>query len=219
MCVWSLIPQNKLFFTSVATSVMDFYSSYYTIYNHDGALYLMNSATSFKDIHDEYIKKLDGNKGLDVGCGPGALWTKYYRGKGFIMTPVDKNDQVVYAENAYLYCAPEALSFREYEFDFAICSCMVQHLDSWEHTKVMLEEIHRVIRPSGAFIFIFKEGHHDTLVTLTDNKYTSERTFRVYDLKEVLKFLENKWTIIDVKNGMDEKRMVHSFIFATKSGL
>ena len=178
---------------------------------------VISDITSFKNMHDVFIGQLDGKKGIIVGCGPHAFWTVYYRKHNFIMTPLDSCDGVVFQEDVVHYVAPGVIPFREWEFDFAICSCIVQHLESWNEAMETINEIARVVRNFGNFLFIFKEGVHDTLVTMADDMYGNrERTFRVYDSDKVIKYLEEQWVISDVKKAIDKKRRLHCFIYARR---
>ena len=195
--------------------VMNFYSAHHNEYEADGILNIISHRQSFKTVHDKFISMLSGKWGLDVGCGPGMYWSKYYTDKGFIMKSMDSNDVVVQnLENCIKYTAPDEFPLDDNEFDFAICSCMVQHLNSWNEVKLLLDEIDRVVYPGGNLLFVFKEGTHDTEITLHDNVFNVERKFRVYDSQKVVQYINKQWNIMNIISGTDIKRVTHYFILA-----
>ena len=70
--------------------------------------------------------------------------------------------------------------------DFALCSCVIQHLPNEEALCKGIGEIARILKKGANFLLCYKTGAHDTFLTHFNSYYKYERTFRVFD-PEVMK--------------------------------
>ena len=83
----------------------------------------------------------------------------------------------------------QKLPYEDGAKDFVICSCVIQHLDSFAQLEEGLKEIARVIKSGGTFFLLFKSGNNDTLLTRFNGHYKEQRTFRVYHPDDVTELL------------------------------
>jgi SAM-dependent methyltransferase len=157
--------------------------------------------------------------GLDVGCGPGRVNARHF--PGYVVHACDASPAVVTsiidgadANGAAFHCfeyrAPAALPFADGALDFCLCTSVVQHVDSFADVRRLLAEVARVVRPRGLFLFVFKEGAHDTKIRLHDPLYGVRRTFRVFDRAAVREAVAGDWIVHDEGYGPDHKRCMHS---------
>jgi ubiquinone/menaquinone biosynthesis C-methylase UbiE len=119
-------------------------------------------------------KNLAGPSGriLDYGCGEGAVVVAA-RAEGLDMVGTDifypgSNAKEIVAKNGYLndflfeFEEGGALPFPDQHFDAVVANQVFEHIRDMQHA---LSEIHRVLKPGGAFLNIFpsfgciREGH------------------------------------------------------------
>ena len=81
----------------------------------------------------------------------------------------------------------EPLPFPDASFDFVICEAVFQHMDEGAVLEVCLPELARVVKPGGVLQLLFKRG--EGTVTILDPEYNAERSFRLYDERDVLEAL------------------------------
>ncbi|MCB8943121.1 MAG: class I SAM-dependent methyltransferase [Ardenticatenaceae bacterium] len=84
---------------------------------------------------------------LDVGCGEGAL-VKKYRAKGYSIYGLDYN----YGEPFIMVGSVTKLPIESNSFDVVLLLDVLEHLP-FPDQEVALEEIFRILRPGGMFIF------------------------------------------------------------------
>ena len=99
---------------------------------------------------------------LDAGCGSG-WYSQYLLERGARVTAFDINGDFVEltrersGNRARVFQSnlAEPLTFAENnEFDVAVCALVMHYLQDWEPA---LREIHRILKPSGVFVF---STHH-----------------------------------------------------------
>ena len=147
----------------------------------------------------EHLKALvTGRYGLDAGCGAGArdvynLWLD-----GYDMIGIDAVKENV---NVAIKLHPEIedrlsvtdltkrLPFTDSSFDFVLCNAVIQHIDPNIVKKVVLPELCRVLKSGGILQLMFKKGNG--VLTVTDQDYNCDRSFQLYDEKEILKHLQD----------------------------
>src|ERR1700722_3771973 len=126
------------------------------------------------DLSLEYIR--DGDKVLDVGCGPGVALTTYASKRSIKAFGIDYAENMVkFAQSRREQKFPQLditfqqASVMELPFDdncFDVVTshrCLMALLD-WEKQKIALEEIYRILKPGG--YYIMQEGTFDGLERL-----------------------------------------------------
>lgn len=151
---------------------------------------LLGKYENFSDYVREFSETITGF-GLDLGAGPNSPNGKYF--PHCILDGCDLEKEVVESigdnyKNKFQYClgSEEKLPYEDNTLDFLICSCVIQHLSSFQKLQIAFQEIHRVLKPQGKFYLMFKAGTNDTLLTHHNSYYNEERTFRVFDPINVL---------------------------------
>ena len=142
----------------------------------------------------ERLKELTpGRRGLDAGCGAGArdvysFWLGDYDIYG--IDSVEENIQLAkelhpeIADRVSVADMRRPLDFPDEDFDFIICSAVIQHIAPEDVTSVTLPELARVLKPGGVLQFMFKNGRG--VKTVYDRDYGVERSFQLYDEHETL---------------------------------
>jgi ubiquinone/menaquinone biosynthesis C-methylase UbiE len=106
------------------------------------------------DMVNSFVKT---NKIIDVGCGEGYL-TRILSKKGRVITGTDKSKAMIRqaidadALNQYLITDAISMPCDDNEFDIAI-SCFVSNYISSDNLSTFYQEIARVVRPNGKFVF------------------------------------------------------------------
>jgi ubiquinone/menaquinone biosynthesis C-methylase UbiE len=129
--------------------------------------------------------------GIDIGAGPGGCNGKFF--ENCILDGCDADPNVVETlpsdryrnKFVYLLGQHEKLPYSNATIDFAVCSCVIQHLNSFEELKSGIQEVSRILKQGGELFLMFKAGTNDSLLTHLNGYYKETRTFRVFEPKMV----------------------------------
>ena len=163
------------------------------------SVYVKSSHPALKNDWDllERLKELaPGKRGLDAGCGAGArdvyaLWSSGYDIWGIDV--VDENIKLAIelhpeiAGRVSVADLRSPLAFRDKSFDFVICNAVIQHIPPDVAKGITLPELARELKPGGVLQLMFKNG--TGLLSVFDRDYGVERTFQLYDEREILSIL------------------------------
>ena len=164
------------------------------------SVYVESSHPLLKNDWDllERLKELaPGKRGLDAGCGAGArdvyaLWISGYDIYGVdaveesIRAAVELHPEI--ADRVSVADLRQPLDFPDASFDFVLCNAVIQHIPPDAVESVTLPELARVLKPGGVLQLMFKNGNG--LLTLFDRDYGAERTFQLYDERQLLSILQ-----------------------------
>jgi len=202
------------------------------------SVYVESSHPLLKNDWDllERLKELaPGRRGLDAGCGAGArdvyaLWAAGYDIYGVdaveenIRAAIELHPEI--AGRVSVADLRQPLPFPDASFDFVLCNAVIQHIPPDPVESVTLPELARVLRPGGILQLMFKNGNG--LLTLFDRDYGVERTFQLYDERELLSILQRndlKLVELDSEDRLggimyftDPKQARHCVFFARKAG-
>ena len=147
---------------------------------------------------DALVELAPGPRGLDAGCGAGAIDVADLVERGLDVLGIDAVPGNVEAA-LRLHPSLEGrirvgdlsrrLDFPAGSFDFAMCNAVIQHLRSRAVHGVTLPELCRVLVPGGVLQLIFKCGRGQ--VSVHDPDYGEERSFRLFDERRVLSTLQD----------------------------
>ena len=131
-----------------------------------------NDLSGFKKFFFETNYKLlvkgikENDKVLDVACGEGEL-SKYLPTKDII--GIDNSETAIKlaienkAVGQYLVMDMQDLKFEENSFDVVTCSLSLFYFTK-ENIDKVLQEIRRVLKPNGRFVFSYKNLEHPKIL-------------------------------------------------------
>ena len=197
----------------------DFYRTHATRYAEINKLglqrtYVGASHFSLKGNHSliKHLKKLTwGLRGLDAGCGAGAIDVARLLEAGYDICGIDvihENIQTGIDYYSHLRSRlwkgdlAQKLFFPDETFDFVICNAVIQHIPPQEVYSTTLPELARVLKPGGILQIMFKVGKG--IRTVFDKNYDKRRDFQLFQEHEILGRL-NKEGMNLVESHDDEK--------------
>ena len=149
-----------------------------------------------RDLYRRLAELARPGRGLDAGCGAGALEMSYLAELGFQMFGLDavaENIRVArslrpeFADRLRVADIQAPLPFGDSSFEIVLCNAVIQHIPRDIVFATVLPEFARVLRPSGVLQLMFKPGRG--VETAIDGAYGSEgvaRSFVLYDERELL---------------------------------
>ena len=152
-----------------------------------------------RDLYRRLAELAPSGRGLDAGCGAGALEMSYLVELGFEMFGLDEvaeNIQVArrhhpeFAGRLRVADIQDPLPFDDSSFEVVLCNAVIQHVPRDAVFDSVLPEFARVLRPGGVLQLMFKPGCG--VETAVDGAYGSAgvaRSFVLYDEREVLEAL------------------------------
>ena len=160
------------------------------------SVYLSSSHPGLKhdwDLWDRLVELAPGRRGLDAGCGAGARDVFHAWRQGYDVTGVDAiAENIQAAQELHPEIAgrlsvanlENPLPFADAAFDFVACNAVIQHIAPGLVRRVVLPELARVLRAGGVLQLMFKNG--SGVITVFDRDYGTERSFQLYDERELL---------------------------------
>ncbi len=154
------------------------------------------------------VKLAPGPKGLDAGCGAGAVDVADLVGRDLDVVGIDAvRDNVEAALRLHPFLEGRVqvgdlsrrMAFRTATFDFVMCNAVIQHLSEDHVYDTTLPELCRITKPGGVLQLVFKCGRGT--VTIHDPDYDDVRSFRLYDEQRVLESLRDNGMELVAPNG------------------
>ena len=186
------------------------------------------------DLWDRLMELAPGRRGLDAGCGAGARDVFHACLEGYDVVGIDAIEENIQAarnlheeiaDRVFVADLTNALPFDDVSFDFVACNAVIQHIVPGIVQSVVLPQLARVLRPGGVLELMFKCG--EGVITVFDRDYGIDRTFRLYQAKELLEILHGLGLSLietespDELGGMlyftDPKPVEHCVFFARKA--
>ena len=139
------------------------------------------------------VKLAPGPKGLDAGCGAGAIDVADLVGRDLDVVGIDAiKDNVEAALRLHPFLEGRVkvgdlsrrVAFRTATFDFVMCNAVIQHLSEEHVYETTLPELCRITKPGGVLQLIFKCG--SGTVTIHAPDYNDVRSFRLFDERRVV---------------------------------
>lgn len=135
---------------------------------------------------DRFLTLLDGDRVLDVGCGPGwetaSFAERGYDAVGIDLTPtfLDMATDVA-STGTFARMDMRRLGFLNQEFDGLWSCASFLHVPRSD-SRSTLAEFHRVLRPGGSLALAVKQGEGEQ----TGNTYENdERRFTLYNVDDL----------------------------------
>lgn len=167
---------------------------------------------NFSDYIKAFSNQQSESMGIDIGAGPGGCNSKYFE-KCASLDGCDADPNVVETlptsryTNRFIYALgqTEKLPYANDTFDFVICSCVIQHLNSFEELENGIEEISRVLQQGGQLFLMFKAGTNNTILTHFNKYYQETRSFRVFEPGPVEELCKKyKLSVMNIEKLVDE---------------
>ena len=149
-----------------------------------------------RDLYRRLAELAPPGRGLDAGCGAGALEMSYLTQLGFEMYGLDavpENIEVAlallpeFAGRLQVANLRDPLPFDDSSFNIVLCNAVIQHIPSDVVYSSVLPEFARVLRPGGVLQLMFKFGQG--MATAVDGAYGSEGVSRSFVLHDEQKLL------------------------------
>ena len=168
-------------------------------------------------------RKRNLKKGLDVGCALGYQ-TRWLADQGFEMTGIDTSDNAItdarkqHTPLKFIKANAEDMPFKNNEFDFILCSGVLQY-NTQNMIKKIMKEIKRVLKPKGIVLINFplhateynnKQKHIGTEIeerTFTKKSgYAEGLPYHLFTLAEINELLTNMKIIMKTSFHTDIKK-------------
>ena len=147
---------------------------------------------------DEYKEYLNGGLCLDLGCGIGQ-YTKWFMNNNYDVISADISNIALekvkeFNKNVTYLDMREKLPFEDNKFDIVFANLSI-HYFSDKDTKLLLEEIKRILKKDGLFIGSVNgieglEKIKETAKELEHHYYLNkDRYIRLFDIEDLKKYL------------------------------
>ena len=166
------------------------------IQNYQGdCAVILGKHRKFSDYIREFAETIpEGSKGLDIGAGPKGCNSVFFThcqldgcdAEPEVVTSLDETNNYK-NKFQYFFGREDPLPYTDNSLDFVVCSCMIQHLNSFTELERGITEVSRVLKGNveGRFYLMFKVGTNDTDLVHTNRYYNQERRFRVFMPEDV----------------------------------
>ena len=170
------------------------------------------------------VELAPGPKGLDAGCGAGAVDVADLVNRGLDVIGIDSiRDNVEAALQLHPFLRERVrvgdlsrrIQFPTESFDFVMCNAVIQHLSEGHVYETTLPELSRIIKPGGVLQMVFKCG--SGMVTIHDPDYDEDRTFRLFDERRVVRVLRSQG--MNLVQASDRKSLGGLMYFINNNGL
>ena len=135
------------------------------------SVYIRSSHPALKGDLDLLVRLREltpGPRGLDAGCGAGARDVYQFWREGYDIYGIDAVEENIemakklhseIADRVSVADMRHSLNYPDRDFDFIVCSAVIQHISPDRVFEVTLPELARILRPNGVLQFMFKNGH------------------------------------------------------------
>lgn len=138
-----------------------------------------------------YLQKEKIDKNLDLACGTGRFLDFATHGAD-ISEEMLKLAKEKFPTVNFSHCAAADMPFEDDFFDNVLSFHLMMHLDM-EQLQEILDEVHRVIRKGGLFIFDIPSAKRRELTNYVAKTWHGGNQTRVADLK---KRLSDRWELV-----------------------
>jgi len=190
------------------------YASKIGIYQGDCKV-LSGKHQMFSCYIEEFAKTINtGDHGLDLGTGPSGCNAKFFTlakldGCDVEIEVIDSLSSIDYMKTFLYVLGKDTLPYGDETLDFVVCSCVIQHLNSFHELEMGISDISRVLKPSGSFYLMFKVGTNNTILTHHNEYYNEERSFRVFSLKSIIDLASASFKLISHEYLLDENHIAY----------
>lgn len=138
------------------------------VYDHFADNYEANRALfDMSEVFDAFYQHLQGAEGelLDLGCGAGEPWAKYFVDRGWQVTGVDFSRRMLELAARYVpQMRTVAGDMREVRFEadrFDVITAIYSlfHVPEKDH-RLLFTDIHRWLTPGGKFLFTYATSEY-----------------------------------------------------------
>ena len=146
----------------------------------------------FHEVQDRFLQYVkEGSYLLDFGCGSGRD-TKYFLNKGYQVAAIDGSIELCKYASQLTGIEVQQVFFEDFDavntYDAIWASASLLHCQ-YEDLDAMFMRIYTALKEDGIFFCSFKYGNYQG--------YRNERYFTDLDEKELAKFLDGKFIVLE----------------------
>ena len=144
-----------------------------------------NSYGKFIDRQERQFlaRHLKSKNVLNLGCGTGRFME--YSSVGLDVSPVMLEEaRKKFPDKQLIEGSAFAMPFQEDSFDAVICFHVIMHLNL-KDTQAIFEEVHRVLKPGGIFIFDYPSAERRKLTRYKSQNWHGANAFRKEEIKRL----------------------------------
>jgi|JI7StandDraft_1071085.scaffolds.fasta_scaffold02261_5 ubiquinone/menaquinone biosynthesis C-methylase UbiE len=137
-----------------------------------------------------FLQKGEGNI-LDAGCGTGRLSNFATHGADISLEML-KIAASKYPDKTFINGSITTMPFEDTFFDLVFSFHVMMH-QSANSLTVVLQEMYRLLKPGGYFVFDFPSAHRRNLLRQTSTGWHAATSFRISDIRE---HINQHWKLV-----------------------
>lgn len=184
-------------------------------YNKNADSFVQGTVSvDFRETQDRFLRRLEGRKILDYGCGSGRD-TKYFLESGYDVKAIDGSQELCKSASAYTGIKVKHMLFQdldELEYYDGIWACSsILHLPKNE-LRVVMKKMSKALVSGGIIYTSFKYGDFEGE---RNGRYFID--FTIDNFKEFIEEVENieieeYWITSDVRPGREDEKWLNLII-------
>ncbi|MCH7568349.1 MAG: class I SAM-dependent methyltransferase [Nanoarchaeota archaeon] len=165
----------------------------------------------------KFIKSINGNKILDLGCGDGEHGI-YFKNQGFDVVGIDISESFLRIANEkglnVLKMDIEDLKFDDNFFDGIWAVTSLLHVPKRNFSNVV-NKLTKILKSRGILYVCVKEGEGEGFI-IDKNDGSTKRFFAFWEKDEILNYFRDYFDLLDFKEAKVNNTIFLEFFFRKK---